>query len=197
MVRSAFVLEIFLARIGAVQRPEGGQVDQFRGVSEVRLIGAGGEALGIVSVREARTAAEDAGLDLVMVAPDSKPPVCKILDYGKYKYEQQKKKAESRKKQKTIDIKEIQLRPFIGENDLMVKCRAIKKFIEAGNKVKLVLRFRGREMSRQELGHGVVKKVLEFCQDFAKPENPPKLEGSLIITILTAHTNTNNKQKGE
>ena len=174
MVCSAFVLEIFLARIGAVQRPEGGQVDQFRGVSEVRLIGAGGEALGIVSVREARIAAEDAGLDLVMVAPDSKPPVCKILDYGKYKY-----------------------RPFIGENDLMVKCRAIKKFIEAGNKVKLVLRFRGREMSRQELGHGVVKKVLEFCQDFAKPENPPKLEGSLIITILTAHTNTNNKQKGE
>lgn len=162
-----------------------GNVNPFAGVSSVRLIGADGEALGIVSVQEARDAAEKAGLDLVMVAKESNPPVCKILDYGKYRYEQQKKKAESKKKQKTISLKEIQVRPFIGENDLMVKCKAIKRFIEGGDKVKLVLRFRGREMSRQELGHEVVKKVLNFCEEFAKPENPPKLEGTMITAILS------------
>lgn len=162
-----------------------GNVNPFAGVSSVRLIGADGEALGIVSVQEARDAAEKAGLDLVMVAKESNPPVCKILDYGKYRYEQQKKKAESKKKQKTISLKEIQVRPFIGENDLMVKCKAIKRFIEGGDKVKLVLRFRGREMSRQELGHEVVKKVLNFCEEFAKLENPPKLEGTMITAILS------------
>ena len=159
--------------------------DPFAGVTSVRLIGADGEAVGIVPIEDARSAAEDAGLDLVMVAKESTPPVCKILDYGKYKYEQQKKKTESKKKQKIITLKEVQVRPFIGENDLMVKCKAIKRFIESGDKVKLVLRFRGREMSRQELGHEVVNKVLEFCQEFAKPENPPKLEGTMITTILS------------
>lgn len=152
---------------------------------EVRLIGKSGEALGIVPLQEAQKVAVDAGLDLVLVAENSEPPVCKILDYGKFKYEQQKKKAESRKKQKAIDLKEVQLRPFIGENDLLIKCKAIRKFIEAGDKVKLVLRFRGRELSRQDLGFDVVKKVLEYAKEFAKEENPPKLEGSSIITILT------------
>ena len=128
---------------------------------------------------------DKAGLDLVIVSKDAKPPVCKILDYGKYKYEQQKKKAEAKKKQKTIDLKEVQIRPFIGENDLMVKCKAIKRFIEAGNKVKLVMRFRGREMSRQDIGQEVINKVFEFCQDFAKTENPPKLEGTVMMTILS------------
>lgn len=154
-------------------------------VSEVRLIGSDGQAIGVVSIKEALNIALEEGLDLVMIAEDSVPPVCKVLDYGKYKYELQKKKTESRKKQKTIDLKEVQVRPFIGENDLMVKCKAIKKFIEAGDKVKLVLRFRGREMSRQELGHEVIKKVLDFCEEFAKPEATPKLEGSMILTILT------------
>ncbi len=159
--------------------------DPFIGVTSVRLIGADGEALGIVPLSEAKNAALEAGLDLVMVSKESNPPVCKILDYGKYKYEQQKKKTESKKKQKVINLKEVQVRPFIGENDLMVKCRAIKRFIESGDKVKLVLRFRGREMSRQELGHEVVNKVLDICQEFAKPENPPKLEGTIITTILS------------
>ena len=154
-------------------------------VSEVRLIDADGQAVGIIPTKDALNIAIEAGLDLVMISEDSVPPVCKVLDYGKYKYELQKKKTESRKKQKTIDLKEVQVRPFIGENDLMVKCKAIKKFIEAGDKVKLVLRFRGREMSRQELGHEVIKKVLDFCEDFAKPEAAPKLEGSMILTILT------------
>jgi translation initiation factor IF-3 len=153
--------------------------------SEVRLIGQDGQPIGIVPIAEARGQAETAGLDLVMISGESSPPVCKILDYGKYKYELQKKKGESRKKQKVIDLKEVQLRPFIGENDLLVKCKAIKKFIEAGDKVKLVLRFRGRELTRKEFGHEVVQKVLDFCQEFAKEEAAPKLEGSVIITTLT------------
>ncbi len=153
---------------------------------EVRLIGSDGGAIGIVSIDEALDTANNEGLDLVLVSGESNPPVCKILDYGKYKYEQQKKKIESKKKQKTIDLKEVQLRPFIGENDLMIKCRAIKKFIENGDKVKVVLRFRGRELSRQEVGFEVINKVLSVCQDFAKEENTPKLEGSVIIMMLSA-----------
>lgn len=152
---------------------------------EVRLIGASGEVLGIVPLKEALAQASNAGLDLVVMAENANPPVCKILDYGKYKYEQQKKKAESRKKQKTIELKEVQLRPFIGDNDLLIKCKAIKKFIESGNKVKLVLKFKGRELSRQALGFEVVNRVLEYAKEFAKEENPAKLEGSSIIAILT------------
>ena len=175
--------EICLAKINAGKKfAEAGVLE---GVSKVRLIGADGEALGIVTIEEAKRHAERARLDLVVVAKDANPPVCKILDYGKFKYEQQKKKAESRKKQKTIDLKEVQIRPFIGENDLMVKCKAIRRFIEAGNKVKLAMRFRGREMSRQEIGKDVIQKVLDFCQEFAKPENPPKLEGMTMLTILS------------
>jgi translation initiation factor IF-3 len=152
---------------------------------EVRLIGADGSSLGIVSIKEAQKAAYEASLDLVMITEEATPPVCKILDYGKYKYEQQKKKTESKKKQKIIELKEIQIRPAIGENDLLIKCKAIRRFIEAENKVKLLLRFRGREMNRQELGYDIVKKVLDYSEEFAKVESPPKLEGSTIITILT------------
>ncbi len=173
-----------MAKVDLQKKPEKpvAELDNF---STVRLIGADGELVGIVALSDARNAANKAGLDLVIVSKDSNPPVCKILDYGKYRYEQQKKKAESRKKQKTIDLKEVQIRPFIGENDLMVKCKAIKRFIEAGNKVKLVMRFRGREMSRQDIGQGVIAKILEFCQEFAKPENSPKLEGTVMMTILS------------
>ncbi|MDR2666662.1 MAG: translation initiation factor IF-3 [Holosporales bacterium] len=153
---------------------------------EVRLIGAGGEAIGVVTIDEALRAAENVGLDLVLIAAESVPPVCKILDYGKYRYELQKKKTESRKKQKTVSLKEVQVRPFIGENDLLVKCRSIKKFIEAGDKVKLVLRFRGREMNRQEIGQDVVRKVIDYCHEFAKEESPPKLDGAVIIAVLTS-----------
>jgi translation initiation factor IF-3 len=152
---------------------------------EVRLIGQDGQPVGIVPVDKARKQAEYAGLDLVLISGESTPPVCKILDYGKYRYELQKKKVESRKKQRTVDIKEVQIRPFIGENDLLIKCKAIKKFIETGDKVKLVLRFRGRELTRKEFGHEIVKKILEYCQEFAKEESAPKLEGSLIVTTLT------------
>ena len=172
-----------MARLDFGKKPT--ETDVFKDISKVRLIGANGEAIGIVAISEAKRIAADEGLDLVVVAKEANPPVCKILDYGKYKYEQQKKKVESRKKQKTIELKEVQIRPFIGENDLMVKCKAIKRFIESGDKVKLVMRFRGREMSRQDIGKDVIKKVLDFCQEFAKPENPPKLEGMMMLTILS------------
>ena len=172
-----------MARLDFGKKPT--ETDVFKDISKVRLIGANGEAIGIVAISEAKRIAADEGLDLVVVAKEANPPVCKILDYGKYKYEQQKKKVESRKKQKTIELKEVQIRPFIGENDLMVKCKAIKRFIESGDKVKLVMRFRGREMSRQDIGKDVIKRVLDFCQEFAKPENPPKLEGMMMLTILS------------
>ncbi|MDR1289543.1 MAG: translation initiation factor IF-3 [Holosporales bacterium] len=153
---------------------------------EVRLVNANGESVGIVPIVEARRLASEASLDLVLISSESLPPVCKILDYGKYRYELQKKKLESRKNQKIVCVKEVQVRPFIGDNDLLVKCRAIKKFIdEDGDKVKIVLRFRGREISRQELGRDVIRKILAFCQDFAKEESEPKLEGSVITTILS------------
>ncbi|MDR0942151.1 MAG: translation initiation factor IF-3 [Holosporales bacterium] len=153
--------------------------------TEVRLIGADGEPVGIIPTSEALDMAYAAGLDLVMVAEDATPPVCRILDYGKYKYEQQRKKAESRKKQKIVALKEVQIRPCIGENDLLIKCKAIKKFIESGDKVKLVIRFRGREMNRKESGQEIVRKILDYCQEFAKEENPSKLEGATLMTVLT------------
>ncbi len=152
---------------------------------EVRLIGANGEAVGIVPIEDALEVAQEANLDLVLVSSESIPPVCKVLDYGKHKYAQQKKKIESKKKQKIINIKEVQLRPFIGENDLLVKCKAIRKFIENGDKVKVVLRYRGRELSRQKTGRDVIQKVQAFCQEFAKEELSPKLEGSVLMMILT------------
>ncbi|MDR1488856.1 MAG: translation initiation factor IF-3 [Holosporales bacterium] len=151
----------------------------------VRVIGANGEVMGIMPIEDALDVAAEANLDLVVVSEESDPPVCKILDYGKHKYDLQKKKIESRKKQKFIDIKEVQFRPFIGENDLMIKCRAIKKFIEAGDKVKIALRYRGREVTRQESGWEVIKKVQEFCREFAKEDSPPKLEGFTIIMMLS------------
>ena len=151
---------------------------------KVRLIGVDGNPVGIVAIEDALAAAADAGLDLVMVANDATPPVCKILDYGKHKYEQQKKQADSRKKQKTVTIKEVQLRPFISENDLLVKCRAIKKFIENGDRVKIVMRYRGRELSRKETGNEIIKKVLDFCSECAKTEGTLKQEGSSVMIML-------------
>ncbi|MDR1391165.1 MAG: translation initiation factor IF-3 [Holosporales bacterium] len=170
------------------KRPETNQLSTFVNdgieASEVRLIGIDGEVVGIVPIEKARDIAEKAELDLVVVSMDSVPPVCKILDYGKYRYEMQKKKTESKKKQKNAELKEIQVRPSIGENDLLIKCKAIKRFIDAGDKVKLVLRFKGRELTRKELGHEVIRKVLEYSRDFAKEESPAKLEGFVITAIL-------------
>ena len=160
------------------------QINEEITAKEVRLIGSDGQPVGIVPTSKALELAESEELDLVLISKDAVPPVCKILNYGKYKYSLQKKKIEAKKKQKTITLKEIQLRPFIGENDLLVKCKAIQRFIIDGNKVKIVMKFRGRELSRKELGFEVINKVLETCSEFAKTEMPPKLEGSVIVTVL-------------
>jgi translation initiation factor IF-3 len=151
---------------------------------EVLLIGSDGEQVGVIPIEQALSIAMEAGLDLVVVGEGTPVPVCKVLDYGKYKYEAHRKRTESRKKQKTVELKEVQIRPSISEHDLSVKCRAISKFIEAGKRVKLVLRYRGRELSHKEVGQVVMTKILEYCQEFAKEETPPKLEGSAMIAIL-------------
>lgn len=140
--------------------------------------------VGVVSLRDALLAAEDAGLDLVEVAPQAEPPVCKILDYGKFKFEAQKKAAEARKKQKIIEVKEIKLRPGIDDNDYDVKMRAAKRFIEDGDKVKVTMRFRGREMAHQDLGMNVLMRVRDELDETAKVEQMPKLEGRQMIMVL-------------
>ncbi|EKE09761.1 MAG: translation initiation factor IF-3 [uncultured bacterium] len=151
---------------------------------KVRLVNENGEMLGILSQKEALEKAFQAGLDLVEVSPNADPPVCKILDYGKYRFEEQKRRAEMRKKQKVIEIKEIQLRPGIDKHDFEVKMRSARKFIEEGDKLKVTLRFRGRELSHQELGMDVLKRVKEALQDITKIEHDPKFEGKRVIMIL-------------
>ncbi len=140
--------------------------------------------VGVVSLRDALLAAEDANLDLVEVAPQAEPPVCKILDYGKFKFEAQKKAAEARKKQKVIEVKEIKLRPNIDDNDYDVKMRAAKRFLEEGDKVKVTMRFRGREMAHQDLGMNVLMRVRDELEELAKIEQMPKLEGRQMIMVL-------------
>ena len=152
--------------------------------SEVRVISSTGTQLGIISIREALNHAEDEGFDLVEVSPDAKPPVCKILDYGKLKYKEQKSKKEAKKKQKTIEVKEIKMRPGIDTHDYEVKVKALKKFIDGGDKVKVSMRFRGREMEHQNLGFNLLKKLTEQVIEYAKVEVPPKGEGKQIMMIL-------------
>ena len=152
--------------------------------SEVRVISSKGLQLGIISIREALNYAEDEGYDLVEVSPDAKPPVCKIIDYGKLKYKEQKSKKEAKKKQKTIEVKEIKMRPGIDTHDYQVKIKALKKFISGGNKVKVSMRFRGREMEHQNLGLNLLKKLTEEVSEYAKVEVPPKSEGKQIMIIL-------------
>ena len=161
------------------------KINEFIRAPEVRLIGVDGQPMGIVQTSKALEIALSVGLDLVMFSEEVDPPVCKILNYGKYKYDLNKKKLESKKKQKTINIKEVQLRPFISENDLSVKCKAIQRFISDGNKVKIALKFKGREINRKEIGFDLINKVIDFCKEFAKYESAPKLEGSMIIVTLT------------
>jgi len=140
--------------------------------------------LGVVPIREALIAAEDAGLDLVEVAPQADPPVCKLLDYGKFKYEAQKKANEARKKQKVIDVKEIKMRPNIDDHDYDVKMRNARRFIEEGDKVKVTMRFRGREMAHQDIGMNLLARVRDDLDDIGKVEMVPKLEGRQMIMIL-------------
>jgi translation initiation factor IF-3 len=151
---------------------------------EIRLIGAEGENLGVVEPRRALELAEQAGLDLVEISPNATPPVCKIMDFGKFKYETQKREAEARKKQKVIEIKEIKFRPGTDKHDYDVKMRSVMKFLEEGDKVKITLRFRGREMAHQELGLELLNRVAADVQEVAKIENMPKLEGRQMVMMI-------------
>ena len=163
---------------------EGPRVNDSINVPEVRLIDESGDNVGVVSVREALRMAEDAGLDLVEISPHASPPVAKILDYGKYKYEAQKKANEARKKQKTIDVKEIKMRPNIDDHDYQVKMRSIQRFIDEGDKVKVTMRFRGREMVHQDLGLAVLNRVRDELEEVAKVEAHPKVEGRQMIMVI-------------
>ena len=144
--------------------------------------------LGVFGVKQAIEKAASAGLDLVEISPNAEPPVCKILDYGKYKYEQQKKANEAKKKQKTVDVKEIKLRPAIGDHDYEVKLKAAKKFIEQGDKLKVTLRFRGREMAHMELGLEVLNRMKDDLAGLAKVDQEPKPEGRQVMMVMSPDT---------
>jgi len=148
------------------------------------LIGSQGEQIGIMNSREAMRLANEAELDLVMIAPQAKPPVCKIIDFGKYQYEQARKEKEARKKQKVIEIKEIRMSPNIEENDLMTKVKAARKFLEKGNKVKVTLRFRGREMSHMNQNRHILDDFAEHLSDVAVIDKPSKIEGRSLVMFL-------------
>ncbi len=151
---------------------------------EVRLIGAEGENVGVVTPEKALDLAEQAGLDLVEISPNAKPPVCKIMDYGKYKYETQKKEAEARKKQKVIEVKEVKFRPGTDTHDYDVKMRNVLKFLDNGDKVKVTLRFRGREMAHQDLGRELLQRISEDVKENGKVENMPKMEGRQMVMMI-------------
>lgn len=150
----------------------------------MRLIGSDGDNVGVVSPEKALELSEDAGLDLVEISPNASPPVCKIMDYGKYKYEQQKKESEARKNQKIIEVKEIKFRPGTDTHDYEVKMRSVTKFLENGDKVKITLRFRGREMAHQELGRELLERVATDIDGFGKIENIPKMEGRQMTMMI-------------
>jgi translation initiation factor IF-3 len=155
-----------------------------RGVREVQLIDDTGQNRGVMAFFDALRIAEDAGLDLVEISPNATPPVCKILDYGKYRFLEQKKANEARKKQKTVEVKEVKLRPGIDDHDYDVKMRAMKGFFEEGNKVKITLRFRGREMAHQDIGLRVLDRVKSDVGDLAKVEQEPNFEGRQVVMVL-------------
>jgi translation initiation factor IF-3 len=169
--------------VAPVQK-DGPRVNKEIRVLEVQLIDADGRNLGATKINDALQAAEDAGLDLVEIAPNSVPPVCKLLDYGKYKYQAQKKAAEARKNQKVVEVKEIKMRPNIDDHDYDVKMKAMRRFFEEGDKVKVTLRFRGREMAHQDLGLKLLVKVREEVSILAKVESDPSLEGRQMTMVL-------------
>jgi translation initiation factor IF-3 len=168
-----------------VPQKEGPRANRdIRGVRDVQLIDQDGQNRGTLPFFDALAIAEEAGLDLVEIAPNSDPPVCKILDYGRFRFNEQKKQAEARKKQKTVEVKEIKLRPSIDKHDYDVKMKAVQRFFEEGDKVKVTLRFRGREMAHTELGVRLLEKVKAETATMAKVESEPQMEGRQMIMIL-------------
>ena len=171
-------------RAAPEREPSGPKMNELIRAREVRLIDETGENVGVVSRQDALDRATAAGMDLVEISPDANPPVCKILDYGKFKYQEQKKAAEARKRQKIVEIKEIKMRPSIDDHDYDVKMRSMKRFFDEGDKVKVTLRFRGREMAHQELGYQLLQRVKADIEVLAKVEAEPRLEGRQMVMVL-------------
>ena len=165
-------------------RETGPRINDRIRVPEIRLIGADGENVGVVSPERGLEMAIEPGLDLVEISPNAMPPVCKIMDFGKYKYEQQKRESEARKKQKTIEVKEVKFRPNTDTHDYDVKMRNVTRFLEAGDKVKVTLRFRGREMAHQNLGRELLERVADDVEGLGKVENMPKMEGRQMVMMI-------------
>ncbi|WP_036179166.1 translation initiation factor IF-3 [Palleronia rufa] len=165
-------------------RDTGPRVNDRIRAAEIRLIGAEGENVGVVTPDRGMELAEAVGLDLVEISPNATPPVCKIMDFGKFKYEQQKRESEARKKQKTIEVKEVKFRPNTDTHDYDVKMRNVFKFLENGDKVKITLRFRGREMAHQNLGRELLERVADDTKDIGKVENFPKMEGRQMVMMI-------------
>lgn len=168
-----------------VREADGPRINRDIKVKEVRLINYNGENLGIVSINEALKIAQDAGLDLIEISPQVNPPVCKVLDYGKYKYEQQKKKNEAKRNQKVVSVKELKLRPMIDTHDYEVKVKQAKKFLAQGDKVKFTMRYKGREMSANDMGKEVLNKLLEDLEGICKVDSAPKMEGKQMFMIVS------------
>uniref|UniRef100_UPI0038670B2A translation initiation factor IF-3 n=1 Tax=Salibaculum sp. TaxID=2855480 RepID=UPI0038670B2A len=165
-------------------RDTGPRVNDRIRAPEIRLIGPNGENVGVVSPDRAMTLAGEVGLDLVEISPNATPPVCKIMDFGKYKYEQQKRESEAKKKQKVIEVKEVKFRPNTDEHDYTVKMKNVTRFLDNGDKVKVTLRFRGREMAHQNLGRELLERVAEDVKDLGKVENMPKMEGRQMVMMI-------------
>jgi translation initiation factor IF-3 len=165
-------------------RDTGPRVNDRIRAPEIRLIGADGENVGVVHPAKAMDMAIEAGLDLVEISPNADPPVCKIMDFGKFKYEQQKRESEARKKQKTIEVKEVKFRPNTDTHDYDVKMRNVVRFLEGGDKVKVTLRFRGREMAHQNLGRDLLERVAADVEGLGKVENMPKMEGRQMVMMI-------------
>ncbi len=168
-----------------VRDTDGPRINKEIRAKEVRLINYNGENLGVVSVQEALKIAQDVGLDLIEISPQVNPPVCKVLDYGKYKYEMQKKKNEAKKNQKVVSIKELKLRPMIEAHDYEVKLKQAKKFLSQGDKVKFTMRYKGREMSANDMGKEILNKLIEDLEGLCKVDAAPKAEGKQVFMIVS------------
>jgi translation initiation factor IF-3 len=171
-------------RAPAPAQKDGPRINEEIRDREVHLIDKDGENLGNIPIADALAKAQEAGLDLVEISPNATPPVCKLLDYGKYKYQEQKKQAEARKKQKVVEVKELKFRPMIDDHDYDVKLRSMQRFFEEGDKVKVTLRFRGREMAHQELGINLLNRVKDDTVKLAKVESEPRVEGRQMVMVL-------------
>ena len=191
-----FVVNIYWRRCVLISK-ETLRINEEIHIREVRVTSATGEQLGIMLTRDALKLAEEQHLDLVEVAPKAKPPVCRIMDFGKYRYEQQKREKEAKKKQKVITIKEVKLRPNIEQHDFDVKVKNALRFVEEGNKVKVTIMFRGREMSHQDLGRDVLRRVAEKLQDLVSIERDARLEGKNMIMILAPKASKAKPKGGE